>query len=44
MKTLKKNGDIFSAGICDFLNETIRSGKFLAILENSILTIRFQGI
>ena len=35
IKILKENADIFSAYICDFLNKTIRSGKFPAILKNS---------
>ena len=35
VKTSKENADIFSAYICDFLNETIRHGKFPAILKNS---------
>ena len=39
---LKENADIFSADICDFLNETIRSGKFLAILKNGDITVVFK--
>ena len=30
---LKENADIFSSYICDFFNETIRSGKFPSILK-----------
>ena len=37
-KILKENADIFSAYICDFLNETIQSGKFPAILKNGDIT------
>ena len=36
VKILKENPDIFSAYICDFLNETIKSGKFPAILKMAI--------
>ena len=36
IKILKENADIFSAYICDFLNETIKSGKFPAILKMAI--------
>ena len=34
VKVLKESAGIFSAYICDFLNETIRSGKFPAILKD----------
>ena len=33
-----ENADIFSAYICDFLNETIRSGKFPEVLKNGDVT------
>ena len=39
---LKENADIFSAYICDFLNETIKSGKFPAILKNGDITAVFK--
>ena len=35
VKISKENVDIFSAYICDFLDETIRSGKFPRILKIS---------
>ena len=41
-KTLKENADIFSAYICDFLNETIRSVKFPAVLKNGNITAAFK--
>ena len=34
VKILKENADIFSAYICNFLNKTIKSSKFPAILKN----------
>ena len=42
VKILKENADIFSAYICDFLNQTIRSGKFPAILKNGDITAVFK--
>ena len=42
VKILKENADIFSAYICDFLNETISSGKFPAILKNGDFTAVFK--
>ena len=42
VKILKENADIFSAYICDFLNETIKSGKFPAILKNGDITAVFK--
>ena len=42
VKILKKNTDLFSAYICDFLNQTIRSGKFPAILKNDDITAVFK--
>ena len=42
VKILKENADIFSANICDFLNETIKSGKFPAILKNGDITAVFK--
>ena len=33
VKILKENTNIFSAYICDFLNETIKSGEFPAIFK-----------
>ena len=36
VKILKENADIFSTYNCDFLNETIKSGKFPAILTMAI--------
>ena len=41
VKILKEDA-IFSAYICDFLNETIRSGKFPAILKNGEITAVFK--
>ena len=39
-----ENADIFSVYICGFLNETIRSGKFPAVLKNSdIMTVFKKG-
>ena len=47
VKILKENADIFSAYICDFLNKTIRSGKFSAIYKIAISRLfpkkRFKG-
>ena len=47
VKILKENADIFSAHICDFLNKTIRSGKFSAIYKIAISRLfpkkRFKG-
>ena len=37
-KMLKENADIFSGYICEFLNETIKGGKFPAILKNGDIT------
>ena len=42
VKILKENDDIFSAYICDFLNETIKSGKFPAISKNGDITAVFK--
>ena len=42
VKILKKNSDISSAYICDFLNKTIGSGKFPAILQNGDITAVFR--
>ena len=42
IKILKENADIFSAYICDFLNETIKSSKFPAILKNGDITAIFR--
>ena len=42
VKILKENADIFSVYICDFLNETIRNGKFPAILKNGDVTAIFK--
>ena len=42
VKILKENADLFSAYICDFLNETIRSGKFPGILKNGDITAVFK--
>ena len=42
VKILKKNTGLFSAYICDFLNQTIRSGKFPAILKNDDITAVFK--
>ena len=42
VKILKENADLFSAYICDFLNETIRSGKFPSILKNGDITAVFK--
>ena len=42
VKILKENAYIFSAYICDFLNETIRSGTFPAILKNGDITAVFK--
>ena len=42
VKILKENADIFSAFFCDFLNETIRSGKCHAILKNGNSTTVFK--
>ena len=42
IKILKENADIFSAYICDFLNETTKSGKFPAILKNGDITVVFK--
>ena len=39
---LKENADIFSAYICDFLNETIISGKFPAIFKNGDIAAVFK--
>ena len=42
VKISKENADIFSVYICDFLNETIRSGKFPAILKNGDIAAVFK--
>ena len=42
VKILKENADLFSAYIFDFLNETIRSGKFPSILKNGDITAVFK--
>ena len=42
VKVLKENADIFSVYICDFLNETIRNGKFPAILKNGDVAAIFK--
>ena len=44
VKILKENVDIFSAYICDFLNETIRSGRFPLILKNGDITTVFKTV
>ena len=36
VKILKKNADILSAYICDFLNQTIKNGNFHVILIMAI--------
>ena len=42
VKILKGNVDIFSVYICNFLNQTIRSCKFPAILKNGDFTAVFK--
>ena len=42
VKILKENADIFSLYICDFLDETIRSSKFPAILKYGDITVDFK--
>ena len=42
IKVLKQYADFFSAYICYFLNETIRTGKFPAILKNGNITVVFK--
>ena len=42
VKILRENADIFSVYICDFFNETIRSGKFPLILKNADITAVFK--
>ena len=42
IKILKENADIFSSYICDFFNETIRSGKFPSILKKANITPVFK--
>ena len=42
VKILRENADIFSVYICDFFNETIRSGKFPLILKNADITEVFK--
>ena len=42
VKILEENAYIFSANICDFLNKTIRSGTFPAILKNGDITAVFK--
>ena len=42
VKILKENADLFSEYIYDFLNETIRSGKFPSILKNGDITAVFK--
>ena len=42
VKILKENTDIISGYICDFLNETIRSGKCPAIFKNGDITAVFK--
>ena len=44
VKVLKENADIMSVYICDFLNETRRSGKFPAILKNEDTTAVFKKV
>ena len=44
VKILKENVDTFSAYICDFLNETIRSGRFPLILKNDDITAVFKTV
>ena len=39
---LKENVYIFPAYVCDFLNESIKSGKFPAILKNGDITAVFK--
>lgn len=36
---LKENPDIFSSYICDFVNETVKSGKFSLILKHANITL-----
>ena len=38
-EVIKVNADIFSAYICDFLNEPIRSGKFSSFLKNANIAV-----
>ena len=42
IKILKENADISSSYICDFFNETIRSGKFPSILKKANITPVFK--
>ena len=42
VKVLKENADIFSAYLCDFLNESIKDGKFPVILKNGDITAVFK--
>ena len=44
IKILKENADIFSSYICDFFNETIRSGKFPSILKKANITPVFKKV
>ena len=43
VKILEENADVLSAYICDFLNETIRSGKFPEVLKNGDVTAVFKN-
>ena len=42
IKILKANANIFSSYICDFFNETIRSGKFPSISKKANITPVFK--
>ena len=41
VKIFVENADVLSAYICDFLNETIRSAKFLTFFKNGDITTVF---
>ena len=41
-KVLKERADIFSAYTCEFVNETVRSGKFPSILKHGNITPVFK--
>ena len=42
VKVLKENADIFSAYLCDFLNESIKDDKFPVILKNGDIKAVFK--
>ena len=44
VKILKENADVLSAYICDFLNKTIRSGKFPEVLKDGDVTAVFKNV